>query len=116
MNKPRQFTKEELDSIIVNLLKSPAHAQEFMDIFSFDQNWDTVNKEIKVPRGTGFTEGECPQCDEPLRTLHQKFCSSDAYFFLVCPHCKEKVGCHLEFTGYTCDLQFEEYDEDVHGV
>ena len=108
--------KQELNSIARETLSDPNRYQEFSDTFSLEENWDKVDKEnIKVPRGTGLYEDDCPECEKPIRTIFDKFASDDRYFYIICPHCKKKVGCHLEYTGYTSELIFQEYDEEQHG-
>ena len=108
-------TKEDLNTLIKELLSSPGRIQEFIDIFSIDDNWKKVDKGITVPSGISVKSDECPHCGKTIRMTHAKFCTADSYYRIKCPHCKKKVGCHLEFTGYTCEAYLEEYDKEVHG-
>ena len=99
-----KYTKEELDELVRALIQSYGNAQEFMDVFSLGENWDVVDKKVKIPREVGFYQGECPRCDKTIRTLFNKFCGGDVEYKMKCPHCKEELECRLEFTGWTCDL------------
>lgn len=106
--------KEELNNLVRNLLQSPNDTEVFTTIFSIDENWNALDKSIKVPRETGLTSDYCPNCFETIRAIFPKFCTKNYYFHTTCPHCNELVGCHIEFEGYTCNLFFEDYDEDKH--
>lgn len=99
---------EELNKMIASLTRSSYNTQEFMDIASIEKNWKKIDKSIKLPRNVGFDELECPCCFETLRLIFEKFATADYEVELVCPHCKEKILCKGEYTGYTNEIYLEE--------
>ena len=93
----------DLQKELESLLKDPSQTQAFVDLFSIDDNWNSVDKNVKVPRETGLSEGECPDCGKTIRAIYNKF-ASPGKITIVCPHCKEKIDCELEFSGHTTEL------------
>lgn len=106
--------KSQFNELIQRLIDDPYDTIEFTRVFSIEENWRLIDKSIKMPRETGLTSDDCPNCFETIRAIFPKFYTQDSYFHVVCPHCNEKAGCHLEFEGYTSHLYFEDFDEDKH--
>lgn len=79
-----------------------------MDLASPEKNWKMIDKSIGLPREVGLDELDCPSCFEPLRLIYDKFATMNYELELTCPHCREKIKCIGEFTGYTNEITLEE--------
>ncbi len=75
----------DLNQKIQELLNNPEDSEEFTRLFSLVENWDVINKGIKVPQHTLMSELDCPEC----------------------PHCGEPVHFRVSFSGYTADLNID---------
>ncbi|TSA26653.1 MAG: hypothetical protein D4R67_07520 [Bacteroidetes bacterium] len=102
------MNSDELNERIRFLVQSSSNTQEFMDLASISKNWKVIDKSITLPREVGFTELDCPSCLEPLRLIYDKFATLDYELELICPHCREKIRCIGEFTGYTNEIILKE--------
>ena len=102
------MTTEELNETIKKIINSPENMQEFADLLSPEDNWRRIDKDIKVPSHIGFGGGDCPYCFDYIRLIYDKFSTTTHTLPLTCPHCKEKLKCKVEFTGYTSEVYLEE--------
>jgi hypothetical protein len=84
--------------------------QEFTNTFSFDEKWEKIGLDTRLPRNTGLYIGICPYCDKGVRMIYNKFYTGHKYFALECPHCSQKIGCHNKFAGLTSELTLDKYD------
>ncbi len=98
----------ELNEKVKSLIQSPHNMQEFANLASITENWNKINKNIKLPRNIGFTELDCPSCLYIIRFIYEKLAMASYETGLVCPHCKTELNCVGEFTGYTNEVKLEE--------
>lgn len=102
------MTADELNYRVMNLLQSPNNLQEFANLSSLEENWNRIDKSIKIPSHVGVKQEDCPSCFEAIRFIYDKFLTGNKEFELVCPHCKTNLKVKSEYTGYTCDVYLEE--------
>ena len=104
----------DLQRELERLLAHPERSQDFLDLFSDDSRWRTINPNTSVPKGTGFWEGECPECWEALRVIYPSMGATE-YTRWTCPHCNECLGVSLEDSGWTRQLTLQDYEPERHG-
>lgn len=105
------MTSEEINTEIKRIIQSPYNIQEFTDIASIEENWRVIDKNQQVPRNIGVAEDDCPECFEAIRFIFDKFSSGGERIPFICPHCKAKLDCVLEYTGYTSEGYIKERKE-----
>jgi len=99
---------EELNETIRRLVESADNMQQFADLASPDENWALIDKNIPMPRHTGFTEAECPACLDYVRLIYEKYSTKNYELPFTCPICKAPLRCRIEYTGYTSEVYLEE--------
>lgn len=102
------MSSEELNRQVKDLLRSAHNMQAFADLASPEKNWAQIDKNIKLPRGIGFAELDCPACFDPVRLIYDKFAAGDYQVPLCCPHCQAELTCVGTFEGYTVEVHLEE--------
>ena len=98
----------ELNNMVKLLIQSTDNLQEFVNLTSPVDNWEKIDKNIKVPDYIGLKTEDCPSCFEPVRLIFDKFSTSNEKIKIICPHCDAGLLAKLEFTGYTSDIYLEE--------